>query len=111
LQEAINVTIAEFQSLITDKPILDHEVQSAKQNLIGGLLLELEDSQSLAGWHGMKQLLEQKVETEEDVIARVEAVTLADAQAVAREIIKPDTMRFALIGPFREGDITVPEIK
>lgn len=110
LQEAVQVTIGEFQSLITDKPVLEHEVQSAKQNLIGGLLLELEDSQSLAGWHGMKQLLEGKVESEEDVVARVEAVTLADVQAVAHDLIKPGTMRFALIGPFHEGDIEVPEI-
>lgn len=111
LQEALNVTVGEFQSLISDKPVREEEVHAAKQNLIGSLLLELEDSQSLAGWHGMKQLLEGKVESEEEVVARIEAVTLEAVQAVAKDLIKPGTMRFGLIGPFNEGDITIPEIQ
>ncbi len=111
VQEAIDVIVAEFGALKTDRPPTEEEVKAAKQNLIGGLLLELEDSQSVAGWYGMRQLLDGEVKDEQEIIRRIEAVTLEEVQDVARDIIQPGAMRFALIGPFAKEDIRIPDVQ
>jgi predicted Zn-dependent peptidase len=111
VQEAIDVIISEFSALIHEKPPTEQEVEAAKQNLIGGLLLELEDSQSVAGWYGMRQLLENEITDEQAVIKKIQAVTLEQVRAVAQDIIKPGTMRFALIGPFSKEDIRIPDVE
>lgn len=105
VEEAIAATRNEFFALLGERPVTDAEVQAAKQNIIGRLLLDMEDSQSVAVWNGMRQLLEGQVQTLEEVIASVEAVTRSQVDAVAHELIKPDELRFALIGPFQESDI------
>lgn len=110
VQEAIDVIISEFSALIKEKPPTEQEVESAKQNLIGGLLLELEDSQSVAGWFGMRQLLENEITDEQAVIKKIQAVTLEHVRAVVQDIIKPGAMRFALIGPFSKEDIRIPDV-
>lgn len=107
LQEAVSAMSTEFKEIVGKRPVTEAEVVAAKQNLVGSLLLDLEDSQSVASWYGMKQLLEGKVETEEEAIAHIEAVTLDQVQKVATDLLQPEQQRFALIGPFKEGDITV----
>lgn len=111
VQEAIDVVVGEFSALANEKPPTEQEVEAAKQNLIGSLLLELEDSQSVAGWYGMRQLLEEETSSEEEVIKNIQAVTLQQVQEVARAIIKPKVMRFALIGPFAKKDIRVADVQ
>ncbi len=107
LQEAVSAVLAEFQKMISTQPVTKAEVEAAKQNLIGSLALDLEDSQSMASWYGMKQLLEEKVETEAEVVAQIEAVTTAEVQTVAQALIHPEELRFALIGPFHEGEVKI----
>jgi predicted Zn-dependent peptidase len=107
IEEAIAATRSEFLALNQEKPVTAQEVQDAKQNLIGGLALELEDSQNVAAWFGMKELLEGVIETEEETIQHIEAVTLEQVQSVAQQLIKPEEMRLTLIGPFRPEQITI----
>ena len=106
INEAVAATKHEFLAALSEKPITEKEVVAAKQNLVGSLALELEDSQSVAGWYGMKQLLEGKVETEEEATARIEAVTLTDVVSVLEDVVKEEALRFALIGPFTPEKIT-----
>lgn len=107
VNEAIQAMKQEFLGLVDGtKPITQQEVDDAKENIIGSTWLELEDSQSVASWYGMKQLLRGKIETEEEVVARIKQVTLDEVQHVARDIIQDDQLYFALIGPHKESEIT-----
>lgn len=106
VNEALKVMREEFLALIDGtKPVTQTEVDDAKENIIGQTWLDLEDSQSVASWYGMKQLLKGEVETEEEVIAKIKAVTLEEVQKLATEIIKPENLYMSLIGPFKEEQI------
>lgn len=103
IEEAVKVTLAEFQSLSDgDKPITDEELKRAKDYISGTFVLGLEDSESVAQYFGLKQLLLGKIETPEEVLKKYQAVTLEEINALAKEIIRKDQLRFAVIGPFKD---------
>src|SRR5690606_37745191 len=106
IAEAITATKQEFNALLSSKPVTEAELKGAKQNIIGRLALEMEDSQSVAYWYGMRQLLDDKLETPEEVVKRVEAVSLDQVRQVGEQLIQQDELRLALIGPFGEGDLS-----
>jgi predicted Zn-dependent peptidase len=107
VNEAIQAMKQEFFALVDgSKPITQTEVDDAKENIIGQTFLDLEDSQSVASWYGMKQLLRGEVETEEQVIERIKAVTLEQVQQVAKDIVQADKLYFSLIGAHKQEEIT-----
>jgi len=101
IEEALQVTINEFTSIVEgSKPITDHELNQAKDYVAGKMTLGLEDSESVAQFFGMKQLLMDKIETPEEVLVKLQAVTLDEIAAVANRLVKPGQLRLAVIGPF-----------
>ncbi len=105
IQEAISAVKQELLDVVSSRPVTEKELQSAKQNMIGGLLLELEDSQSMAYWYGLKLLLEGKIENETEVIQKLEKVTLDQVNELAKNLIQQDQLRLALIGSYQADDI------
>lgn len=103
--EAITATKQEFRALLEDRPVTEAELQGAKQNIIGRLALEMEDSQSVAYWYGMRLLLDGKLEKPEEVIQRIEKVTLEEVKRVGEQLIDENQLRLALIGPFKDSDL------
>jgi len=81
--------------------ITAEEVARAKRYLTGGLALELEESDNYASWVAKQALFLPKVRTVAEVHAEIEAVTLADVRATAREVLQPNRLNLALIGPFK----------
>ena len=106
IEEAITATRQELLQAIDSRPVTELELKGARQNMIGGLFLELEDTQSVAYWYGLKYLLEGVLETEQEVIQKLEKVTLEEVNQVAKDIIQEDQIRLALIGPFKEEDLS-----
>ncbi len=103
VDEAAEVTIAEFLAVVNGKkPITKEELQKAKEFVAGKFVLDLEDSESVAQYFGMKKLLSNMVETPDELLAKYMAVTLEDVNGVAKEVIKPEELRFAIIGPFKD---------
>lgn len=103
IDEAIKVTHNEFLSLIDGtKPITATELQKAKDYVAGKMVLGLEDSESVAQYYGMKLLLNGEIETPEEVLAKLKAVTLEQVAAVAKRLIVPGELRFAVIGPYKD---------
>lgn len=103
LEEAIKVTVGEFMAIGQGtKPFTDTELGRAKEYLAGKMVLGLEDSESVAQYYGMKQLLHGKIETPEEVMQKVQAVSLDEVHALAKRLIVPKSLRFALIGPFKD---------
>ena len=50
-----------------------------------------------------KQLLEEKIENPDEVIAQIAAVTEDDVESVGKEFFTEQTLNFALIGNFPDG--------
>jgi predicted Zn-dependent peptidase len=102
VEEAISVTLSEFQSLVDgSKPPTQEELKKAKDYTVGHLILGMEDSESVAQSYGLKQLLDGEIVTLDEVIRRISAVTLDDVQSIAKKLIKPGEVRLAMIGPYK----------
>jgi predicted Zn-dependent peptidase len=82
--------------------LADEELTKAKEFLKGHLVLDLEDSRSVAGFYAHQELLEDRIENPDDVIAAIEKVTKDDVEAVGREFFKTQTLNLALIGNFED---------
>lgn len=103
VEEAIKVTIDEFMAVIDGRlPITADELQKAKDYVAGKMVLSFEDSESVAQYYGMKQLLSNVIEEPEEILEKIKALTLAEIQVAATALIKSGEMRLALIGPFKE---------
>lgn len=103
IDEAIKVTQNEFLALIDgSKPVTPEELQKAKDYVAGKMVLGLEDSESVAQYYGMKHVLTGEIETPDQVLAKVKAVTLDEVMAMAHRLIVPGEVRFAVIGPYKD---------
>ncbi len=93
--EAILVEMARF----TKEKLSPEELQKAKDHLSGNFILELETSDALATFYGGQEVITKKIETPEEILKKVRAVTADDVLAVAKEVISNQRLNFALVGP------------
>ncbi len=84
------------------QPITQADLKKAKDFMAGKFILDLEDSENVAQYYGMKQLLIGEIESPDEVLAKYQAVTLEDMNRVAKDIIQMNQIRFAIIGPFED---------
>ncbi len=106
VEEAIKVSLDEFRLLANgEKKVTADELRRAKEYVIGKTVLGLEDSESVAQFYGLRQLLHGKVENPDDFIAKIRQVELEDVQGLATDLIVPSQLRFGLIGDFNEDKI------
>jgi predicted Zn-dependent peptidase len=103
IKEAIKV-IREEHDKITKGEVAKDELKRAKELIRGRLLLSLEDSSNVATFFGTKMLLQNKVETPEQAIEKIQSVTVEDISALAKEVFVERNLNFAMIGPYRESD-------
>lgn len=105
IHEAIQVIIDEFQQLsLAKRAITQDELDRAREFAMGTLVLSLEDSQSVAQYYGVRQLLQREIDPPDRVIERLKAVTLDEVNQLAQTLLKPGEMRLALIGPFEQTE-------
>jgi predicted Zn-dependent peptidase len=101
--EAVEVMVAEYAKVARgEMNLTDEELSKAKEYLKGHLVLELEDSRSVAGFYANQELLEKKIENPDEIIAKVDQVTKEDVEAVGKEFFKESTLNLALIGNFED---------
>ena len=79
------------------------ELRKAKEFVKGHLVLELEDSRSVAGFYGSQELLEKRVDNPEEVISKIEEITAEEIQEVAKPFFANDQLNLAVIGDFNDG--------
>lgn len=78
----------------------EKELQKAKDHLSGAILLDLETSDQLAQYYGGQEIVEKKIITPDELIAKIQAVTAEEVRGVAGDIFKNQGLNLALIGPF-----------
>ena len=84
--------------------VTTEELTRAKEYVKGKMLLNLEESSNLAEWYAKQELLQRKVASPEEKLARIFAVTREDIRRVAQDILKPSRMTLVAIGPYSEKD-------
>ncbi|HLK42898.1 MAG TPA: pitrilysin family protein [Thermoleophilia bacterium] len=96
---AVTTIMREFRRM-AEEPIGEEELRRTKNFLKGRLVLQLEDSRGLITFGLRRQVLENSLVEPEEVLAGIEAVTAADVQRLATEVIRDEGLNFALVGPF-----------
>lgn len=77
----------------------ERELHKAREYAVGRLLLRMEDSRAVASWLGSQELLQERVATVDEVVARLYAVTPAEVAEVAARLFRQERLRLALVGP------------
>ncbi len=83
------------------EPVSDSELDRARAYTRGRLLLRMEETGSVAAWLGTGESLLPRILSVDEVIERLESVTVDDLLRVARSYTRPDLARLAVLGPFR----------
>lgn len=112
VEEAIKVIVDEYHKIsnLTHSAISGQiskitkdELKKAKEFVKGHLVLELEDSRSVASFYASQELLEEKIENPEEVLAKVDGVTLDQVDRVGEKYFVNTGLNLAVIGKFEDG--------
>ena len=88
---------------IAAEPIGADELEKARSFAKGRFVLQLESPQGLMMFGLRKEVLEQRLPDPDDVLRGLDAVTQDDVARVATDLIDPDRLRLAVIGPFDDA--------
>jgi len=103
-EEAVAVILEQYHGISNFKfPISNEEIKKAKEFVKGHLVLELEDSRSVAGFFGSQALLEKKIDKPEEVLEKIKNVTLDQVEKVAKKYFVEEGLNLAIIGNFTDG--------
>jgi predicted Zn-dependent peptidase len=95
-------TIATELRRIAEEPVDAEELGKAQRYVTGRLVLGLEEPRGTIMFGLRRLLLEGRTAELDEVVAGIEAVTAADVQRLAAELIRPERMTLAAIGPLEE---------
>jgi predicted Zn-dependent peptidase len=108
LREALKVLAAELERF-ADDPATEAELARAKENAKGRLVLSLESTASRMNRLGSAVLGGLPVLGVDEVLERIDAVTLDDVRALAGELFAPGRLAAAGIGPDEDAFRTALE--
>ncbi len=98
VNEVLSVVRTELGRL-AEHGVTDEELRRGKGQLRGGLVLSLEDSGSRMSRIAKAELVYDELPSIDEVISRIDEVTLDDVQTLARNLFtQPETL--AVVGPF-----------
>jgi predicted Zn-dependent peptidase len=102
VDEAVTTIAAELRQ-IADEPVGVDELEKARGLAKGRFVLQTESPQGLIMFGLRREVLEGRASEPEEVLAALDAVTAADIQRVAQDVIARGGLRLALIGPFEDA--------
>jgi predicted Zn-dependent peptidase len=102
--EAIRLIVAELKRAASDG-VTKQELEMAKHFIRGRLVLELEDSESVADWYAKQQLMLGKILEPDQRVKKLFAVTEGQIKDVAKKVINTRQLNLALIGPIEDQKV------
>jgi len=106
---AVAAIMEEFVKIKND-PVPDHELQKAKEYMIGNMYLGLETSDSIAEYYGLREVLKKDLITPYDLAEKIRKVTADDIKNIANEIFTRDKINLAMIGELDDTNEYMKEI-
>lgn len=97
--EAVQAILRELERVVHD--MTESELERARELIKGRLLLRLEDTRGVSGWLGSQEMLLDRIHTPEEIVARLDEITLDDLRAVGRRLLRPELYRLVVVGPYR----------
>ncbi len=103
--EAISVMREQYAKIASAaEPVVAEELTKAKEFLKGHLVLDLEDSRSVASFFAHQELLEKHIDTPTEVLQKIEKVSLEEVAAVAKKYLVQNQLNLAIIGNFDDSE-------
>jgi predicted Zn-dependent peptidase len=98
LVEALSVIATELERCV-ERPASDAELTRSRENLKGRVVLAMESTGARMSHLGTSLLHEMPILSMDEVIERIDAVTLADLESLAAELFAPEQLSIACVGP------------
>jgi predicted Zn-dependent peptidase len=95
--EALQELMAELRR-IGSEPVLDEELKNAKRALVGGFALSLDSPQTLLSNLATQKIYNLPADYWDTYPQRVEAITAADVQRVAKKYYDPGRLQIVAVG-------------
>jgi len=108
--KAVHVILREYKKIKT-VPVSKAELQKAKENEKGHMALRLESSDAKANFYGMQELLRGEILTPEQICDKINQVTPADIQRVAKDLFRQENLNLVVLGPYRDKKQFSPLLK
>ena len=103
LAETVQVCMEEARKL-ADELVPADELRKAKDHSIGRFRLSLETAYSLGQRHGELLLTRGEIESVDEAVKQMEAVTADDVVAVAKRVVDSRALHCAVVGPKLDED-------
>ncbi|MDH5442291.1 MAG: insulinase family protein [Candidatus Nomurabacteria bacterium] len=101
IDTAITAILDEIRRFV-DESVGDKELNKAKQYLMGNLMMQLESSDSVAEWFGLRSVLKQDLVTPAEYTKQIRAVTSADIKRVAKKLFVDKHLNLSIVGPYKD---------
>lgn len=95
---AVKSIIHELAKL-RDKPVTKEELERAKEFMIGRIKLSLEDTEQIAKLFVSQQILEDAIQTPDQIIAGIRSVTAHQIQKLTQELFQAKNLNLSIVGP------------
>lgn len=106
INEAFHAIVKEHEK-IAREGILEEELNRAKDLLKGRLMLQMENSYTVASYFGSEYLLKGRVFTPQDFTNEIQNITLEEIQKVANLYFTKQNLYTAIVGPYKEHILNV----
>ncbi len=99
--KAIEASINEFKKVLS-KGVSIKEINKAKENIRGKMMIGLETSDELASFLTNQKILKDEIETEEQLFKNIENVTAKEIENVASDVFLNNKLNLSIIGPHQD---------
>lgn len=103
VEATIRAAIEEYRR-ITVELVPAAELKRVKDHIRGTTLIGLEQSNAVASFIGGEEMLTGKPLTPDEIFGKIESVTADDIRRVAADIIRPERLNLAMIGPTKDKE-------
>lgn len=101
VEKTLRAAFEEYKR-VKEESVQPAELQRVKDYIKGTTLIGLEASNAVANFVGTEEMVTGRPMTVDEVFARIDAVTPEDLLSVAKEVIRPERLNLAMIGPFKD---------
>jgi predicted Zn-dependent peptidase len=101
IEQAITVILDELKK-VKAEPVVDAELQKARDYIKGKSILALEDNQVRLDWFLERAAFFKKILTPQQAFDQIDKVTAAEVQKVARDLFQSKKLTLAIIGPYKD---------
>jgi predicted Zn-dependent peptidase len=89
---------------IRETAVSETELRKVKEYIKGHTLLSLERSGYVAHWGGWQELMLGDIQTVDDVLGKIEAVTADDVAHLSGRLFREERLNLALVGPHKDAE-------